>query len=158
MEQGVSKMSYILGSIFMSAAIVGIVMYLVFTGNNLRDEGLKVVFGVNEAVSSRYVAGLRDGALDSAIPSASAYSLLTSHSSSIVDVVNAMTGKIVNLQTQQTDLINYLSGEVQLQIEPHISGEYYAVIHSPTCIWYEGICTCAKSSVARDYKTAYGLR
>lgn len=158
MDNGVSKSIWFAIALVSVSALLSIIMYTVFLGNQVKSESMVIFSGLHSSISEGFVRDMEVGETNLEMPAATAYSILTSYSGIITESVNATTGRIINLQSEPTDIMTSLGGRVQLEFQKSISGSYFAIVHHKDCMWSRGYCTCAFANVANNYRTEYGAR
>lgn len=138
------------------SVFLAIVLSTVAIGMSIREKAATSLTDMKDDLTVSYVSSLANGITDSEMPTATAYNILRTYNTVIVESVNSMTGKTVNLMMEDSDLQNDLSGRVQLEVIKTPSGAYIAIIHDKDCN-YRGGSSCGNATAVNALKTKYNV-
>lgn len=145
MEREVSIVVEIGVGLIALAALISIIWFTIYLGNDIADN---VAIEASE-LSSDVSVGELDELCDeeNIMPAASVYGLIRMYNAYVPEFVCMYCDKDINAVQDISGntapcILNHLSGKVNLQVERTDYGWYRFIVHYVDCNWYHGECTC----------------
>jgi hypothetical protein len=158
LEREVSSTVSLGGSLVALAALLGLVFFMVFMGNGVREDAGQALSGIRDQATVNYIRDIASGATDNEMPAATAYNILKTYSDVIEEAACGYDGTVSNLMTEDPCIGNNLTGRVQLELQPINGGStYVAFIHGVDCNWREGVCSDPNRSGFEKLKQKYNI-
>ena len=146
MEKEVSMAMQISVSLIAISALLSIVLFTVYLGQEVKVEAFDVA---NRMVIDSEVGLLEDlVGQENEMPMATAYSILRTYSRVIAKVTchdshhGAGVSKVTDLTEGSPCLLEHMRGRVSLEVKKIEEGWYEVIVHKQGCTWYYTSCDC----------------
>lgn len=116
MERELSISVELVVTILAITVVISILMFTVIVGNEVKEDSSEALSDVRDSISIEYVEDLDKGRVDSNMPAATAYNILSMYSSVIGYEASGFDNKVRDLKSEDSVLKNNLKGRVQLDI------------------------------------------
>ena len=137
MEREVAESVNIAVAMVAIAALLGIIAFTVFLGNEVKTGSVENAIEIADSVASSYFNDI--AGKDTVLPSAAAYAILNKYR----NVLASSECKIpsgAEYNTAEECLSRHLTGKVSLQVIKISEGQFRVIVHSIDCPWYTGTC------------------
>ena len=147
MEREVSIVVEIGVGLIALAALISIIWFTIYLGNDLADD---VAIEASELTSDVTVGELEELCNEENImPAASVYGLIRMYNAYVPEFICMYCDNDINAIQDISGntapcILNHLSGKVNLQVERTDYGWYRFIVHYVDCNWYYGNCDCSK--------------
>ena len=141
MEREVSAAILIAVALVLMSALIGLVMYTVVIGNEVRADAFESAVNLQESISSGYYDDMVGK--NNIIPASAAYSLLLKGENIVTKVTNKITGEVDEPGSIGNSILAHLRGKVSLEVTRTDSELYEITVHEEDCKWYNGVESCS---------------
>ncbi len=138
MDREISTATNIAVAVIAMAALLSIVMFTVYVGNQVKNDAIEQAVAIQESISS----GVFESLLykDSEMPTAAAYGLLQIGIDVLTESNCKVCGKTLGPGKVGSCLQSHLTGRVSLEVIKVSDGQYKVVIHDEDCTWATTVC------------------
>lgn len=128
MEREVSLMTELMIGLVALSAFLFIVFGTISISRSLQEDAVSTTTDVKETLSVSYLRDIERGEVDSNMPSATAYNIMTSYEDSIVAEASDFDDKVRVVSVDSSVLETHLKGRVNIQVKEVASGQFAVIL------------------------------